>query len=301
MPFFGLFRPYDRSGSGVRREEKPKATPARFFQLWGRKFSQLVRLNLLFLVPILLVLALMAALEFFLPHYLMRLPESGNGIQWCRWEQFSHPAPYEMKGFWLDMWRLWAVPAPLVLLSPFWAGLSLVTRNYVREEHAFIWYDFWDAVRANWKSFLLGGAVCYLQFAVLSTSIACYGWAAQSQPLYYALLWPCVMLGLLCLFAQYYLPVMLVTFHLKWRQAYKNALIFSVVGLGRNLLLTLLLSVLVLFCSLPLLVLNLLVFSIFFGLFGCGFSMFLVNFMVYPVVERHMMQKSCEESMMDKK
>ena len=80
MPFFGLFRPYGRSGSGVRREEKPKAAPARFFQLWGRKFSQLVRLNLLFLVPVLLVLALMAALEFFLPHYLVRLPEAGNGV-----------------------------------------------------------------------------------------------------------------------------------------------------------------------------------------------------------------------------
>lgn len=301
MPFFGLFRPYGGSEPEVRREEKPKAAPARFFQLWGRKFSQLVRLNLLFLVPVLLVLALMAVLEFFLPHLLMRLPEGGGGIQWYRWEKFSHPAPHEMEGVWLDVWSLWAVPAPLVLLSPLLAGLAFVTRNYVREEPAFLWHDFWHAVKDNWKSFLCWGGTGYLLFVVLSAAIAYYGWKAQNQPLYYALLWPCAVLGLLFLFAQYYLPVMLVTFHLKWGQAWRNALIFSIVGFGRNLLLTLLLGGLAIFCSLPLLVLNLLVFALFFGLFGCGFSMFLVNFTVYPLVSRYMMKSPGGEAREDKK
>lgn len=45
----------------------------------------------------------------------------------------------------------------------------------------------------------------------------------------------CCILSILMLFAQYYIPVMIVTFDLKLRHIYRNAFIFSIMGLLRNL------------------------------------------------------------------
>ena len=35
------------------------------------------------------------------------------------------------------------------------AGVGYVTRNWARDEHAFIWSDFKDAVKENWKQGLV--------------------------------------------------------------------------------------------------------------------------------------------------
>lgn len=295
MPFPDDFlKECKRAGAFAAR--KPQIVPVRFFRIWGRKFWQLVQLNLLLLLPVLGVLLLMITLEFFAPHYLLRLPDGEVGVQWCRWFMFSHPAPGEMDGVWVDVWALWGVPLPLVLLSPLAAGLAFVTRNFTREEHAFVWWDFWEAVKANWKPFLLNGVFCYLLYALLSVSVLFYGFSAVHQPLYHFPLWVCIMLATLFLFAQYYLPVLLITFDLSFRQAYKNALILAVTSLGRNLLLSISLLFLALFYSLPLLNgailigFNILIFALLFLFIGWSVSMLLVHCTVYPVIDRHMIQ-----------
>ena len=42
------------------------------------------------------------------------------------------------------------VPA-IAITGPCTAGVAYVTRNWARDEHAFIWSDFKDAVKENWK------------------------------------------------------------------------------------------------------------------------------------------------------
>ena len=84
------------------------------------KFGQLVQLNLIFLIPAIVALVLMAVIFLFPTHYVLQLP-SGDGVVQ------------------IDAWVLYAVPLPLILLSPFTAGLTFVTRNFDREEHAFVW------------------------------------------------------------------------------------------------------------------------------------------------------------------
>ena len=39
----------------------------------------------------------------------------------------------------------------IAITGPFTAGLSYVTRNWARDEHAFIWADYKDAIKGNWK------------------------------------------------------------------------------------------------------------------------------------------------------
>lgn len=269
MAFLGLFGNYDKPGPGVSKDEPPKAAPVRFFEILLRKFSKLVQVNLIFILPTIVALVLMVVLYLCPTHFIVQIAGRTQ----------------------IDGWTTFVVPLPLVLLTPFTAGMTIVTRNFAREEHAFVWSDFWDAVKANWKYFLLNGLVCYAVFTILGFSIIYYYNMAAAEWLYYIPLWLCVVVAVVFLFAQYYLPVMFVTFDLKFTHAYKNALIFTVAGFGRNILLTaILIALLVIALNVPLLNITLLVYALLLIFFIFSFVSFLVNFTVYPIIDRYLIQ-----------
>ncbi len=50
------------------------------------------------------------------------------------------------------LFKYLAILIPCIAITgPFTAGLSYVTRNWARDEHAFIWADYKDAIKGNWK------------------------------------------------------------------------------------------------------------------------------------------------------
>lgn len=123
---------------------------------------------------------------------------------------------------------------------PFGAAFALYGRpdfchsELRQEEHAFVWSDFWENVKGNWKYFLLNGFIVYVVYVVLSFSAIYYYNGTTRSWFFYIPFWLCLVLALFFLFAQYYLPVMFVTFDLKFRQAYRNAFILAMAGVGRN-------------------------------------------------------------------
>lgn len=268
MGLFG-FGNYDKPGPGVSKDEPPKAAPIRFFEIFLRKFSKLVQLNLIFILPTIVALVLMVVIYMAPTHFVVAI----SGM------------------FEIDGWATFVMPLPLILLSPFVAGLTFVTRNFAREEHAFVWSDFWDAVKGNWKYFLLNGLICYAAFTLLSFAVLYYYSMAVSEWMYYIPLWLCVVVAVVFLFAQYYLPIMFVTFDLKFTHAYKNALIFTVAGFGRNILVTVILAVMLFaFLNIPLLNITLLVYALLLIFIIFSFISYLISFAVYPVIDRYMIQ-----------
>lgn len=283
MAFLGIFGNYDKPGPGVSKDEPPKSAPIRFFEILGRKFGKLVQLNLIFLIPFVVAVALMVLIYLSPMHFLLQLPVGDGAIQ-------------------IDVWFLYAVPVPLIFLAPFTAGLTYVTRNFAREEHAFVWSDFWENVKGNWKYFLLNGVVVYVVYVVLSFAAMYYYNGTSRGWLYYIPFWLCLVLAVFFLFAQYYLPVMFITFDLKFTQAYRNAFIFALAGLGRNILITAILGALIylLIAVIPLngivvMVLLLLIVFLLFSLVS-----YFINFTVYPVVERYLI-KPYEQKMEEEK
>ena len=69
MAFLGLFGNYDKPGPGVSKDEPPKAAPIRFFEIFARKFSKLVQLNLIFIMPTLVALVLMFLIYLYPTHF----------------------------------------------------------------------------------------------------------------------------------------------------------------------------------------------------------------------------------------
>ena len=81
MAFFGLIGNYDKPGPGVSKDEPKKAAPVRFFEILWRKLSKLVQLNLIFMIPFAVVVALMVVIFFLpLPHFAFNTSLLGRSI-----------------------------------------------------------------------------------------------------------------------------------------------------------------------------------------------------------------------------
>lgn len=270
MGFLG-FGNYNKPGPGINKDEPPKAAPVRFFEIFFRKFWKFVQANLLFAIPATAALLIAMAFYLFIPfHGVLNLGTVTT----------------------IDLNLMLLAPIPMVLLSPFTAGLTFISRNFSREEHAFIWTDFVKAVKGNIKFFLLNGLICYGAFVFMGFALTYYYSMLGSGWFFYLPMALCMAFTLIFLFAQYYIPVMLVTFELTFKQAYKNAFIFAALGIGRNFLLTIL-TALLLVGSWFMLMSNLLLVSLFFVI--CVFILFafynyLVTFTVYPVIDKYLIK-----------
>lgn len=273
LGLFNFASSYNKPGPGVSKDEVPKAAPIRFFEIYLRKFGKLAQLNLIFLIPTIVVLALMIALYFAPTHIMLSLPSGEQVLQ-------------------LDVWNLFVVPIPLIFLSPFVAGLTIVTRNFTREEHAFVWSDFWESVKNNGKLFFINGIIVYVVYFILCFSLIYYYNSAVSAPVFYVPFWFCILLSVLFLFMQYYIPIMFVTFDLKIRQVYRNALVFILAGFGRNLLITLILGGLLILIVgvIPIMPLTVMIFFVLLIFFVFSFVSYLINFTVYPVIDKYLIQ-----------
>lgn len=252
----GLFSiNYNKPGPGVSKDAPVKKPFFRFWEVYFRKFFDLIKVNLLFAIPT----AVIVVLSFMFGIFISSVNPNLSFLGWL----------------------------PMIFLSPFVAGLTFVCRNYAREEHAFILSDFWDAVKNNWKQFLANGIICYIFYVLMSISIPFYSAQLSSNSLLYIPFVVCCIISFLFICAQFYIPVMIITFDLGLNQIYKNALIFAIVGLWRNLMLIAILAVfivaaIIFFLMIPALaVLVLFALAVFwmFGFFG-----FLINFAVYPMI-----------------
>lgn len=273
MANFLFFGNYNRPGPGVSKDEPQKPPYIRYFQLMGRKFGKLIQLNLLFFVPFLVVMAVCIFLMFGMQtHYQLQLPMGQYSLQ-------------------LDVWTLYVVPFPLIFLSPFIAGLTYVTRNFAREDHAFVFSDYKDAIKDNWKAFLLNGIFLYVAYMVLSFSMLYYYYQMAFNWFFMIPLAFCFLAIVVLLFCQYYVPIMIVTFDLPLRKIYRNALILSIAGLWRNLLLTAIYGLFLFVCYQSLAnLLTSLVLLLLMALFIFSFLSYTDCFVVYSLIDRLLIQ-----------
>ncbi|MBP3705134.1 MAG: YesL family protein, partial [Clostridia bacterium] len=270
MSLFNMFNNYDKPGPGVSKDEPKKSAPIRFFEILWRKLSKLIQLNLIFMIPVVVVVAAAMYGILILPLQHLMLTTTVFGT--------------------LDLYNLYIVPMPVLLLGPFSCGMAYITRNFAREEHAFVWSDFWDAVKDNWKAGLLNGVIMYIAYAVLSFGFLFYFDQWKTAGWVYIL--PLIFIGLIAaimLFAQYYIPLMIVTFDLKLRHIYKNAVIFAIMGVVRNILITFVFVAMLVglwFCPAQFIFIPVLLFA----LIVCSFISYLCSFATYSLIDGFMIQ-----------
>ena len=114
-------------------------------------------------------------------------------------------------------------------------GAAYVTRGIVMGDPVFPYSDFFYAIKRNWRQGLIVGIIDFIVLALLGFDLY-YLFTTAHRILDFFLLWMTVGIAVIYIFMRYYLYLQMVTFDLSIRKLLKNSLIFSILGLKRNIL-----------------------------------------------------------------
>ena len=303
----GLFSPsFTKPGKGIEKDAPQKRSFFLFFDIFFRKFWHLIRLNLLYtltMLPTFIIVFLLAGLvsETILSTEGVRsLLETmaSLGADYLG-DPEAYTYEYSRLIVTFDLFFRFAVSFSFVIfwgMGPTTSGFTFVLRNFSREQHAWIWSDFKDAVKNNFKQSLVVFVLDVLAFVVFFTAFLVYG---QMPGIIGALRYVILVLLLVYTLMHQYIYPLLITFDLKLKDLYRNALLFALGKLPSNFLVFLILVAVHfggLFLCIQLgggyavallgLVLVLECFIL------MSFSGLLINFNVYPKMKKYMLENS---------
>ena len=189
---------YGKSGQGdFTKEDLPQTRWQLFWEMLKVRFGARCRLNLMYAIawlPAIIIIGrglLMAYSAMASMADIQSQMAAGELAEAAGAEQLA-----QFTGVFgaLAMQTLVLLVPAIAITGPFTAGLAYVTRNWSRDEHAFIFSDFMDAVKANWKQGLLTSVIT-------------------------GVLWLCALLDMY--------PQM-VTYRLRYGQLVRNSLIMTI-------------------------------------------------------------------------
>ena len=246
------FRLFDtqREGKGVTKEQAAREGTGlkRFFRLYRDNLGKLFSLNIMMVLGCIpLIFAILAlsgtsSEEFTAPlsslFPLIRAESAGAAeaspanlvVLAIDGLQTSERAPTFWTYFFLGLSGLTVFTFGFVN-----AGAAYVTRGIVTGDPVFPYSDFFYAIKRNWKQALVVGMIDSIVLGLLGFDLY-YLFTRANRVFDYFLLWTTVGITLLYIFMRYYLYLQMVTFDLSIRKLFKNSLIFSILGLKRNVL-----------------------------------------------------------------
>ena len=118
----------------------------------------------------------------------------------------------------------------MLFAGPATAGVTYVIRNWARDEHAWVFSDFKDAIKMNWKESLLIMFINCVVMMFFYVAVTFYHAMAMTDLLYLFLYYFMLLIGLIYAMMQIYVFPLLVTYKLNVGQIFRNAFIFT---LGR--------------------------------------------------------------------
>jgi uncharacterized membrane protein YesL len=121
-----------------------------------------------------------------------------------------------------------AIPA-IAITGPVQAGMAYITRNWARDEHAFIWADFKDAVKENWKQALGVSVITGLAPIIMLVCWQYYGGMAQTSSMLYVVPQVLTMaLGIIWMMSLVFMYPMMVTYKMNLRTVIRNSLLLTI-------------------------------------------------------------------------
>ncbi len=299
--FFGI-GDFTKEGKGVDKNAPKKRGLFAFFELYFRKFWKLLKLNLLYLIaniPTFVIMFFVSGLvsSVILNGAMPLIAEfSGTAAETAA----SNPEFMKNMAIVDLVIRVYMSLLFTVLwgAGPVSCGFTYVLRNYSREEHAWLFSDFWQHTRDNFKQSIVVFLIDVVVFAAFVFSYYFYG--TQANALYF-MRYVIVCLAFMYTLAHFYIYPLMVTFKLSIKDVYRNSFLFALAKLPRNFL-TL---VLVLFVHMGIPFMSiysggyfgiyLLVFVLLEILILISTTGFIINFNVYPVIKEYMLAKADPE------
>ena len=248
---------YGKSGKGdFRKEDLPKNRWQLFWEMLRVRLSSLCRLNLMTIaawLPMIILIGYCVSTVF------NAMVVSSDYLNYVETGDLGHLSEEQVKAIaasnvdvnemaaqvlasTIFTFCLWCIPC-ILITGPVKAGVTYVTRNWSRDEHAFIWSDFKDAVKANWKQALGISAITSVLPLVVYMAYRFYGEQARSSMIFMVPQMLVVMIGVVWSLSCIYFYPLMVTYKMNFRQLVKNGLIMSIARLPQSVGLRLLLLV----------------------------------------------------------
>ncbi len=295
-----LLKGIQREPKGVEKGEDTRPTLMRFFKLWGRKFWRLISLNLIMLVQI---LPLLGCLFLYLggpkvstqydPLYSALLgaqlaePTTLGATLLNDAAGLLHQSPI------FNSWAHWVMAALILfqLVTYGWqkVGATYILRNMVRGDGVFLISDFIYAIRRNLKQGLVMGLIdCAAIGALVFDFLFFYGQPASwlNNFMYVMIIALFVIYGIM----RFYTYLMLVTFNMKLSKIFKNALIFTALGIRRNIMALLGMVALAGVFAASMLLVSVKLYAVIILPFLCilAFWGFMYTYAAWPIIEKYM-------------
>lgn len=196
------------------------------------------------------------------------------------------------------------VSLPVVTGGMAEAGLTYVTRNYVREKHVFLPDDFFGTIKKNWKQALGMQIIDMVATAVFAIALWFYGYPVFSadsgdgsilSTILFALM---IMITVTWRVMRYYVYLQMITFRMTLKQIIKNSLKFVLISLKENFIISAILLAIYAFLAVVAYLfhpLSTVIVIVLFLLFMPAFRSFLIQFMIFPVIKRVIIDPYYEE------
>ncbi|NLZ70714.1 MAG: YesL family protein [Clostridiaceae bacterium] len=299
---------YAKEGPGVDPNEPPKGPIATFFIVLGRKFWKIITVNLMYIIgnlPMLVISFFATGFLFigwlfpnFTPELIRQVLSFSEGsVQGMNSEELEQAMAT------LFLYLNVVISFTLtgmgwIVVGPSQAGLTYIMRNYAREEHAFLWMDFRDTFKENWKQSTVHSLLSLLMVFLIMFSAYFYRFHMPGGTFSFILQGMLLVVALIATSMQLYAYQMMITIDLPMKGVWKNSLLFSVFRLPFNLIIVIL--ELVILAVIPMLLLiylqpGPLIVFFYYLFFAFGVNLLMVNtftnrqimrFIITPMKER---------------
>lgn len=220
---------------GVEKDERQKHRFFIFFDVVFRKFMRFVQLNLIYLLfslPYLLLLYWFSPLNATTLSY---VTNAGIG-------EYINAMPFDDRAALDVMLRLIFMLSVGIMWGsgPASAGNAYVMRNFAREEHAWVFSDYWEHLKKNFGQSI---AVLLIDIVVLYLSLTAFNFYSHQYTLSPNNMFLIAqgILGVILVvytFMHYYIYQLMVSYEGGIKSLYKNAMAFALAKLPQNILLT---------------------------------------------------------------
>lgn len=241
------FRLFDmnRDGKGVDKDEDRTPNLKFFFKQFARKFTKILQLNLLMIFQVLPLIII--ALSYFsgdktptvtnlayAPLYgINTIASSVGGAPILDVSSIQMKIPVFAPLFMIIM-----IAIALFLIITFgWqnVGAAYVLRGLFRGEAVFVWSDFFYGIKRNFKQGFWMGILDALFIFILGVDF--FFFLGQGGTFWLDLMYFVIFaMIIIYMIMRFYIYLLLITFDLKITKIIKNALIFTALGIKRNLL-----------------------------------------------------------------
>jgi len=219
--FFGMFD-YNKPGKGVSKDEPQKTGPALYFDILLRRFWKLVQLNFIYIICS-------------IPAIVIAWFMSSYAVVWLASMKLDVSKFTEN-----EVTALYLLSAcfAIILVGVFGsgsasAGMAYVLRNYVNDTHAWVWSDFKDSMKANFRQGTVIYIIDMIMVMLFTVSFVFYSTAITGIP---AMLLRGIIIGMFLVFVMMHMYIypLLAGFELKIKDIYRNSLALSLAKLPWN-------------------------------------------------------------------